>query len=123
MTLTDDDRMFASLCSDKLGWGAYGGDEALYPALRSFLMWCTPSEGSGVPAYDYRDVSEVIGAAAAWLLVYALVRADLVEYGTSPRFGWLTPEGCWLRDYVKNRTPEQLADVHQADDGRRMLGD
>lgn len=62
-------------------------------------------------SYDYRDLETRMGPLGCWLLINLLGHADIIEYGTSPRFGWLTPAGRLLRDYVASHTPQTLYDV------------
>lgn len=85
------------------GFGYGTGEEYTIPALKSFLA-AVPAEGN----YDYEALEAACGPAVAWLLINVLCREDIIEYGTSPRFGWLTSEGKALKAYVDAHDAEQL---------------
>lgn len=88
------------------GFGYGSGEEYIAAALKTFMEEL--KEGR---SYDYRRLEERIGYTAAWLLINTLCHADIIEYGTSPRFGWLTKYGEALRDYTADKTGVELADV------------
>lgn len=85
------------------GMGYGTGEEYTVPALKQFLAAC-PDEGT----YDHEKLSDALGPVVAWLLINILVKADIIEYGSSPRFGWLTKQGQTLRAYVKTKTAAEL---------------
>ena len=90
------------------GFGYGTGEPHTIPALKRFLE-LTP-EGRG---YDYTELERELGPAVAWLLINALARhgVDILEYGTSPRFAWLTKEGVALKRYVASKTADELVDL------------
>jgi hypothetical protein len=47
----------------------------------------------------------------AWLLINHLCQLDIIEYGTSSRFGWLTAEGESLKAFVASKTADELAEI------------
>lgn len=49
--------------------------------------------------------------AVAWLLINILAGVDVIEYGTSPRYGWLTDCGKALRAFVETRTVDDLVTI------------
>lgn len=65
--------------------------------------------------YDFRTLEKKLGETVTWLLINALCREDVIEYGTSPRFGWLSPCGEFVRDFVKSKTPDELYEIIMAD--------
>lgn len=94
-----------------LGYGT--GDPHVIGALKDFLALCR--QGKHVHAYNYEELEKALTPATAWLLITALVKDDKIEYGTSPRFGWLTPHGERLAKFVGERTVEQLCDLTSTD--------
>jgi hypothetical protein len=58
--------------------------------------------------YEYRTLEAALGQTITWLLINTLCHADILEYGTSPRFGWLTDEGKCLQAYIRGKTFEEL---------------
>jgi len=91
------------------GFGYGTGEEYIIPALRKFLVLCRG--GFHAQAYDYRTLEEQLTPTVTWLLINVLAQADILEYGTSPRFGWLTDKGERLREFMLARTDEQLIDI------------
>ncbi len=102
MTKTLDD-YFTDWEGAAFGYGYGTGEEHTIPALRAFLRAC-PNEGN----YDYQVMEKELGGAVAWLLINVLCHADMIEYGTSPRFGWLTTKGRRLRTFALERTADEL---------------
>ena len=95
--------------SETFGLGYGTGELPILQALTTFLANC--GNGPTKRSYDYRELETQVGTSATWLLITMLVRADIIEYGTSPRFGWLTSIGETLRAFVLAHTPEQLAEM------------
>lgn len=87
-----------------IGTGYGTGEEHTLRALKTFLGNC-PKEGS----YDYKVLEDACGPSVAWLLINLLIKANIIEYGTSPRYAWLTQSGKALKAFVDARTLEQLA--------------
>lgn len=94
--------------SSAFGFGYGSGEPYVIPALRTFLEHCT---GLGGTAYDYAEMERLLGPVATWLLISALCRADILEYGTSPRFGWLTPHGKRLQDFMLSKSADGLVEI------------
>lgn len=91
------------------GFGYGTGEEHIVPALRRFLELC--KDGDFEHAYDSRILEAELTPAVAWLLINALCRADIIEYGTSPRCGWLTGAGEALREFVLQHTADELIEM------------
>lgn len=89
--------------ADAFGYGYGTGEEYIIPALHWFF-----SNLADDRSYDHRNLEARFGPLAAWLLINTLCREDILEYGTSPRFGWLTVKGERLRDFVKSKTADEL---------------
>lgn len=95
---------FADWEGEVFGFGYGSGEEHVLGALRAFFEKCSGNNGQ----YDFRELEASIGAAPTWFLINALGHADIIEYGTSPRFAWLTPQGVRLRDFVLAHSAEEL---------------
>jgi len=85
------------------GFGYGTGEEYTIPALQ--ILFNNINEDR---TYDYKKLEEAFTPLPAWLLINILCRADIFEYGTSPRYGWLTGKGKRLSDFVKSKTTEEL---------------
>lgn len=101
---------FADWESHVFGYGYGTGEEHVLCALKQFLA-CVPFEG----CYDYRKLESDLSAPVAWLLINTLVNASIIEYGTSPRHGWLTKQGEALREFVANRSVAELVNSTMQD--------
>jgi hypothetical protein len=93
------------------GYGYGTGEPHTIPALRHFMALCY--DGTRATNYDYRALEYRLGPTVAWLLINALCRpgVDVIEYGTSPRAGWLTDQGVRLRDFMMARSGDALVEL------------
>lgn len=91
--------------ADTFGFGYGTGEAFIIPALRKFLELCNRGPSCG---YHHSDLEGELGGAVAWLLINALCDVDIIDYGTSPRGGWLTSKGMRLREFVLARSVEDL---------------
>jgi hypothetical protein len=93
------------------GFGYGSGEEHVMAALKTFFG--AVGRDDHPHAYDYKRLENACGATVAWLLINALCRhqSRVIEYGTSPRYGWLTPEGERLKAFVDARSAEDLARI------------
>lgn len=66
---------------------------------------------NGPNSYDYQKLEAAVSPTVAWLLINRLCQLDIIEYGTSPRFGWLTEEGKALKAFIDSKTVEELAEI------------
>jgi len=103
------DENFRDWESTAFGFGYGSGEEHILPALKRFLALCR-NEPSG-RSYDYRELEADLTPTVAWLLINRLCQQDIIEYGTSPRFGWLTHKGEALQTYTASKTEDELAEV------------
>ena len=99
------DDNFSDWEASVFGFGYGSGEPHIIPALKRFLAEF--QDGS----YDYRNLEKSVGETVAWLLINALCRASILEYGTSPRFGWLTKEGKALKEFIDSKTEDQLIEM------------
>jgi hypothetical protein len=96
--------------SSAFGFGYGTGEAYILPALKRFFELCLmPGEGG----YDYRILEAELTPTVAWLLINALARhqVDAIEYGTSPRYGWPTPRGVALKNFLASKTADELYDL------------
>jgi len=100
------DDAFADWEGSVFGYGYGTGEEHILGALVAFMEQIKDGR-----SYDYRDLEVACGATVAWLLINALCHADIIEYGSSPRFGWLTPQGGLLCDYICSKTASELYQI------------
>jgi hypothetical protein len=98
-----DEREFCTWYGDTLGYGYGTGDVHFCHALVTFLRHCRET-GS----YTYTTMQDALGEAAFWFFLNTLCHAGLVDYGTSPRYGWLSEEGKRLADFVKDYDADRL---------------
>jgi len=75
--------------SHVFGYGYGTGEAYVIPVLKTFLEHC--NEGYYKHSYQYDVLEKAVTAPVAWLLINTLCHADIIEYGTSPRYAWLTP--------------------------------
>jgi hypothetical protein len=84
------------------GYGYGSGEPHTIPALKTFFAAIPESQ------YDYEVLEAAVNPTVAWLLINTLCHANIIEYGTSPRYGWLTTEGLALKAYIDARDAETL---------------
>ena len=104
--------------SHVFGHGYGSGDPHIIGALHRFFE-AVPPDG----LYDYVVLEAALGATVAWLLIDKLIRADAIEYGTSPRYAWLTKDGEALRAFITERTSQDLLEIVCADYDRHCMPD
>jgi hypothetical protein len=87
----------------------YGSGETsvLYElkALVELLHW---NEAGDNYTYDHKELEDSLGEATAWLLINALCKDGMIDYGTSPRFGWFYGHGKNLIEYLKSHTVDEM---------------
>lgn len=100
---------FADWESHVFGFGYGTGEEFIIPKLRRFFELTL--NGPFQTNYDHRELEKELEPATAWLLINQLCSVDAIDYGTSPRCGWLTEEGKRLREFMLERTNENLLEI------------
>lgn len=105
------DQHFADWESHVFGFGYGTGEAHTIPALMKFMSLCVEHDTGR--AYDYQKLEEELTPTVAWLLINRLCGygVDIIEYGTSPRCGWLTSQGEALRDYLAGKTLDQVVAI------------
>ena len=96
--------------SNTFGFGYGSGEPHTIPALKTFLSLCNKH---GTCAYDFQELETALTPTVVRLLINILAnyKVDMIEYGTSPRFGWLTDKGKRLKTFMDAHTAEQLVDM------------
>lgn len=100
--------------SSTFGFGYGSGEPHIIIALRRFFELC--NEGDSGHSYDYEKLESALTPTVAWLLINILCKVDIIEYGTSPRFAWLTSKGERLKEFVLSHTSEELITIACGDD-------
>lgn len=88
------------------GYGYGSGEPHTVPALKAWFG--AVGRDDAAHGYDFEKLERACGPVVAWLLINALCKADIIQYGTSPRFGWLTDEGIALKQYIDSKTSDEL---------------
>lgn len=104
------DQSFSDWEGYVFGAGYGTGEQYTVAALRTFLGAMQPNDHGGV-SYRYADLEAALTPTVAWLLINTMVGANIIDYGTSPRFAWLSPEGVRLREYMLGKTVDELLDA------------
>ena len=106
-----NDKHFIDWQNDVFGYGYGTGEQFTLPALKRFFeLLCDGRR------YNYEAVEGDFGQLAAWLLINILCHAGILEYGTSSRYGWITPRGEALRDYLSGKTADELYELTATDE-------
>ena len=105
------DEHFIDWESETFGYGYGTGEQYTLKALKIFLS-LIEEDGS----YSYEVMEKGLSPIVAWLMINILCRVDILEYGTSPRFGWLTPAGVLLKEFVGVRSLDGLYDLTFTDE-------
>jgi hypothetical protein len=105
------DGYFADWEGSAFGFGYGSGEEHVLPAVKTFFA-CVSVDGDP-RGYDYRVLEREMTPTVAWLLInrFCAFDVEIIEYGTSPRHGWLTEHGDRLKAYVDSKTIDELIEV------------
>lgn len=112
MEKTIDD-YFCDWESDTFGYGYGTGEDFTIPALQQFIG-SIPESG----CYDYKDLPKKSGLSEleTWLFINIMCEANIIEYGTSPRYGWLSKCGKRLKEYLEDKAPESIFHIIDRDE-------
>lgn len=106
------DQEFCRFESEYFGYGYGSGEEFIIPYLKPFFK-SIPIDG----CYDHKVIEQECGGFPTWILINILcksprdtrlVKESVIEYGSSPRFGWLTDFGKSLKQFVDTHSKEEL---------------
>ena len=89
------------------GFGYGTGESHTVPAVRQFFEQIVLNRSN----YDHTTLEAALGPVVAWLLINTLCLADVIEYGTSPRYGWLTRQGEALCSFVLTKSADDSIGV------------
>lgn len=95
--------------ANAIGYGYGTGEPYTLAALKAFME--AIGDDRGPYSYEFEKLESACRRDTAWLLISLLCKADIIEYGTSPRYGWLTAEGMALCDFVRSKTVDELVEV------------
>lgn len=105
------EQSFADWESHVFGYGYGSGEEHVIIALKKFFN-AVPIDGN----YDYKELETMLTPTVAWLLINVLCHAHMIEYGTSPRFAWLTKSGKAMQKFLASKTIEELLNNPDSED-------
>lgn len=90
--------------NDAFGFGYGTGEERIIPALKTFFTECKGESGN----YEYQMLEAALTPTVAWLLINLMCHQGIIEYGTSPRYGWLRSEGIALKTFIDGKSVDEL---------------
>jgi len=99
--------------TEVFGYGYGTGEEHTFTALKGFIetLETEYAGGNELISYDFRKIEAKLGQQVTWLLLTILLHHGVLEYGTSSRFGWVTPEGKEVINFVRNKSVEELCNI------------
>lgn len=105
------DQSFIDWESSAFGFGYGSGEGHVLGALHAFFLAFGNYDNPN--SYDFEKLEKAVTPPVAWLLINRLCQhgIDVLEYGSSPRFGWLTRNGVALREYVLSKDVEDLTRI------------
>ena len=104
------DKHFIDWESHVFGYGYGTGEQYILQALKDFVD-CIPLSG-----YYHYEKLEQVGKTVAWLMINIFCKQDLIDYGTSPRGGWLSEKGIIFKKYLNTKTVDELYDLTSVDE-------
>lgn len=112
------EKSFIDWEANVFGFGYGTGEEHVLRSLKLFFDLI--GKDQKLPnSYNYEQLEQALTAPVAWLIINILCHADIIEYGSSPRFGWLDKKGIALKAFVDTKTVGELVDLccdHTEDD-------
>ena len=96
------EKQFIDWENSVFGYGYGTGEKHTLKALKDFFNSLEDRR------YHYEELENKLTPIVAWLMINILCKADIIEYGTSPRNGWLTKKGEELKDFLKTKTEDEL---------------
>jgi hypothetical protein len=104
------EKQFSDWEGNAFGFGYGSGEPHILPALKKFLSLCPPSDAE-YRCYDYEQLERELTGPVTWFLINVLGHQNIIEYGSSPRFAWLTDGGYALKAFVGARDDETLINI------------
>jgi len=99
-----DEQFFLDWECAVFGYGYGSGERHTLKSLKDFLS-------SFDHRYDYEELEKKLGGELTWLMITILAKVDILEYGTSPRYAWLTNSGELLQKFVKKHSVDELYEI------------
>lgn len=118
---TQEDYSFWKWHDENFSYGYGTGEQHWIPTLKKFFALIGQKEENHAGSYDFQILEKKLTPVIAWLLINTLcehrreVGDSTLEYGTSPRFGWLTEVGEGIREYFNSHSEDELYDMTHAD--------
>jgi len=97
------DKNFIDWFNINFGYGYGTGEIYTIPALMKFMNTC-----SNESLYTYIQLEENVGQPETWFLINILCKNDILGYDISPRYGYLTNKGKLLKNYLDNKTDNEI---------------
>ena len=104
------DESFIDWEGEAFGFGYGNGEQWILHALKEFMHLIKPDK-NGLMSYDYIELEKEVGGRSTWFLINVLCRMNAIDYGSSPRVGFLSKKGNNLRDYIISNSFDYLYDV------------
>jgi hypothetical protein len=105
-----EELQFSDWESRVFGAGYGSGELPILKAVKIFFS-CLENEYS----YDYEKLEEKLGDTITWLLINSFDKGNVIEWGTSARYGWLTSCGEFVRCFIKGKSAEELYNIVMSD--------
>lgn len=96
--------------SETFGYGYGSGEEHTLGALKTFFGSLDATNGANL-MYDYTVLEKLLTPATAWLLINVLCHADIIDYGTSPRYAWINEKGKLVKEFMDGKTVDELYEL------------
>jgi hypothetical protein len=94
---------FEDLWNEKLGGYCYGNELPLMKAFSELLQTIEPKDNGYLGysyLYSYQDIIKKTGSEElTWSLIRLLANSQMIDWGSSIRFGWLDGDGVKIMNY------------------------
>jgi hypothetical protein len=98
---------FVELEDEMFGYGYGTGEKYTLATLKDIMANLEQNKRS----YNCAVLEDKLGGRVAWLMINALIKADVFDYGISTRTGWLTGKGEALRNFLEKYTEDELYEI------------
>ena len=106
------------------GYGYGSGEEPVLRAIRAFFGACfydnDDVKEEGYPRYQYTTLEELLGQPLAWVLINKFCDDDIINYGSSSRYGWIENRGIRLKKFLEERSISELLVILFKDNEREL---
>ena len=115
---------FKEWFESNFGYGYGSGEEPMLRSLRIFFGACFYDDDDpkqeGYPRYQYTTLEELLGKPLAWFLINKFCENDIINYGSSPRFGWVENRGKRLKKFFEERSINELLEIVFEDNEKEL---